>query len=490
MKTKEARTNKSLSMASKLNFRLWIRLVGLFLVLDLFLFATSAFVLVTYVERTVAKVVAVADNPLTLDQHSKELLAISGVSVVPLDAEPTGVLIPRALQIVFPESTADGRRRVSIGEEEEEPLLQRIDSLKYTVQRDFEGTPYEIVVELQSMVRLFKSIFFALLVFQFFHIFRSLFISGKIIGKTMRPIVELADKTQSLNAKRGPISQQEMEALAGTLKGINAARLDTRIEIDGAQDELKNVAGAINGMLARINASYGAQARFVSDASHELRTPIAAIQGYVNLLDRWGKHDKLALQESIDAIKDEAAHMKDLIEQLLFLARGDNHAMPLQQEQVSLAELSETVVRETQMIDDSHEFESRPTPVFVYADPSLIKQALRILVDNAIKYTPNGGRIVISLKKDDGKARITVQDNGIGIPPEAVPRIFDRFYRADESRARATGGTGLGLSIAKWIVERHGGHVEVLSRQDIGTRFTIVIPALDLEQKNPKSGHY
>ena len=108
-------------------------------------------------------------------------------------------------------------------------------------------------------------------------------------------------------------------------------------------------------------------------------------------------------------------------------------------------------------------------------DAGLIKQALRILVDNAVKYTPVGGEIKISVKQRESEVTLTVQDSGIGIPPEAVPHIFERFFRADESRARSTGGTGLGLSIANWIVERHGGHLEVLSREDIGTRFTIVL---------------
>ena len=143
---------------------------------------------------------------------------------------------------------------------------------------------------------------------------------------------------------------------------------------------------------------------------------------------------------------------------------------------VLLSVLAVEVLRETQMIDGEHEYDSRVAPVFINADKSLIKQATRILIDNAMKYTPPGKRITISVSGADGYTRLTVQDEGIGIAPDAVPQIFDRFFRADESRARATGGTGLGLSIAKWITERHGGHMEVLSRQDIGTRISIVLP--------------
>ena len=148
--------------------------------------------------------------------------------------------------------------------------------------------------------------------------------------------------------------------------------------------------------------------------------------------------------------------MKDLVEQLLFLARGDNNTMALQIERFELSALAVEVLRETQMIDGGHEFDSHIAPVFINADSGLIKQAMRILIDNAIKYTPPGKRITVSVSGENGSARLNVQDEGIGIPSEAVPRIFDRFFRAYESRARATGGTGLGLSIAKWITERHG----------------------------------
>ena len=153
--------------------------------------------------------------------------------------------------------------------------------------------------------------------------------------------------------------------------------------------------------------------------------------------------------------------------------------MPLQIESFDLAHVAETVIKEAQMIDGGHDFSCVLSPVMVEADTTLIKQAMRILVDNAIKYTPIGGEIKITLDTDNGYARVCVQDTGIGIPPEAVSRIFDRFYRADESRARATGGTGLGLSIAKWIVDRHRGHLDVLSREDLGTRISIMIPALN-----------
>ena len=202
------------------------------------------------------------------------------------------------------------------------------------------------------------------------------------------------------------------------------------------------------------------------------------IQGYANLLDRWGKHDEKTMQEAIDAIKSETENMKSLVEQLLFLARGDNETIHMVKTVFDSGKVVEEIVRETRLIDPAHTFAIEVDgPAYIEADQQLIKQALRILVDNSIKYTPSGGEIRLKVKKEEGKVKIQVQDSGIGIAPEDVARIFDRFYRSDESRARKTGGSGLGLAIAKWIVDHHGGDYEVMSRVDIGTRITLVFPA-------------
>ncbi len=261
-------------------------------------------------------------------------------------------------------------------------------------------------------------------------------------------------------------------------RNINASRLDTRLNLRGSQNELKDLAETINDMLERIHTAYRSQIRFVSDASHELRTPIAVIQGYANLLDRWGKNDPQTLQESIGALKTESESMKELVEKLLFLARGDNNTLTLHMEPLFVDRLVRQLARETMMIDKNHVFRvAREDHLAVVADAQLLKQALRILIDNSIKYTPPGNEIVIACSADPGGlVRVSVQDSGIGIPAADVPFIFDRFYRADESRARKTGGTGLGLSIAKWIVERHNGRIDVLSRQGFGTRMSILLP--------------
>lgn len=303
------------------------------------------------------------------------------------------------------------------------------------------------------------------------------------IRRILQPLTEMSRQAQTLSHSSAKgLSQDEMKRLrelAGTISNIDATKLDKRLSVDGTQSELKDLANAINSMLNRIDEAYRSQVRFVSDASHELRTPISVIQGYVNLLDRWGKNDEATLQEAIDAIKSESESMKDLIEQLLFLARGDNETLHLDLEPFDCSEMIEEIFKETQMIDSRHTFRIKDnTRAFVSADRQLMKQALRILIDNSIKYTPDYGEILVSVTESDGMVRISVQDNGIGIDPQNLPYIFDRFYRSDESRARKTGGSGLGLAIMKWIIDRHGGTIEVISRKDIGTRTTILLPKI------------
>jgi len=329
--------------------------------------------------------------------------------------------------------------------------------------------------------------FIALIVIELLLLFSGIGKSLSVTRRALRPIAELTESAQNINKRPrtdGVRSAAELRDLAGKLDMIDGDKLETRIALESSQKELTGLAEAINSMLDRINESYNSQVRFVSDASHELRTPIAVIQGYANLLDRWGKNDEKALQESIEAIKSESQNMKDLVEQLLFLARGDNDSMRLSIETLNVGAIVTEVIRETGMITSSHDitFES-DEEVYIFGDAQLIKQALRILVDNSIKYTPENESVKVALFKEGDKAKIMVSDTGIGIAPADLPYIFDRFYRSDDSRTRKTGGSGLGLSIAKWIIERHGGTTEVVSRKDIGTKIILTLDAVKKEEE-------
>jgi len=261
-----------------------------------------------------------------------------------------------------------------------------------------------------------------------------------------------------------------------TVKRISGKELSLRINVSGIQDELKELAITINEMMDRIENSYNQQQQFVSDASHELRTPIAVLQGYASLLERWGKNDPKVLEESISAIKNEAESMNELVEKLLFLARSDRNRLMLQKERFNLSELMEELVKETELIDKEHKISYKIADhLLITADRGRLKQALRIFMDNAVKYTPKNGEIFVGAQAYKSKNMIVFKDTGIGISGEDIKHIFDRFYRSDKSRTKEKGGHGLGLAIAKIIILGHGGKIKVKSKLGEGTEFRIII---------------
>lgn len=472
------------SIVYKLSLKFFLRLTGIFITLDIIIALLAAGAVIIHIEKEAADTFGMVFESGLPDEASREWLSLSGLGIAEPDRPPKGFFPPEHIKRLLPGPTALGARRFEFTLDKDAAAFDRFKSLVYVIEVDYYGGALGISASLEAFISVFVPAYGALMVLELLILLSRSFKDTRLIRRTLEPISELARAAQTLNKVGSRLDTGDMEELAGTLEGINAARLDTRIKIDETQEELKGLAKAINGMLERINESYRAQVRFVSDASHELRTPISVIQGYANLLDRWGKNDEKTLLESIGAIREEAANMKELVEQLLFLARGDNNTIMLSIEDFALSELSEEVVGEMRMIDGAHNYSLKPSDAAASADKALIKQALRILVDNAIKYTETGGNITIASEAAGEFSKISVQDDGIGISPEALPKIFDRFYRTDESRARATGGAGLGLSIARWITLRHGGHMEVLSREGIGTRITLILPAAGRVREN------
>ena len=212
----------------------------------------------------------------------------------------------------------------------------------------------------------------------------------------------------------------------------------------------------------------------MDDASHELRTPIAVIQGYASMLERWGMDDRATLEEAVHAISEESAHMKELVDQLLFLARGDGGRQQFHPEPIQAEELMKEICEESEMIDHRHQYILvQKWDGYIQADVAMVKQAIRILVDNAAKYTPEGGKITLRLELcEDGRAGLGVQDEGIGLKAEEAAHMFERFFRGDAVRG-TTQGSGLGLSIAKWIADRHHAVIDVVSFKGVGSRITI-----------------
>ena len=313
-----------------------------------------------------------------------------------------------------------------------------------------------------------------LLLLQFLGVFFSYYQEDREIRKILAPLNEIALKADELS--RLAFSEDKYQMIEDAIENIHPEQAEAEGPLSFGDADLVGVEAAMNNLLLRMRDTLRQQSRFVNDASHELRTPIAVIQGYANMLDRWGKTDEKILEEGIAAIKNEVDHMNYLVEQLLFLARGDSGRTTLNRQPVRTGELMREIYEESLMIDEKHRyrFPERGETVEVEVDPGLIKQAVRILVDNAAKYTPEGEEIQLSYgKTGKGRPYLQVQDLGQGINESELPHIFERFFRADEARGSA--GTGLGLSIAKWIVDKHGGHFEVLSRKDLGTRIRIVL---------------
>jgi heavy metal sensor kinase len=267
--------------------------------------------------------------------------------------------------------------------------------------------------------------------------------------------------------------------LTRTTTRITAACLNERLPLRDSGDELDCLAMTINQMIARLEASFQRLTQFTGDAAHELRTPVAALRGEAEVLlsrTRTAEEYREALSNSLERLD----FLTKLINDLLFLSQADEGKDATQFETVNLThtlhELWEAfgVVAEQKNI--RFEFQG-PSQALISGDRTRLTQLFSNLMDNAIKYTPAGGSIALSLTLDAGRAITTLQDTGIGIPAEDLPLLFDRFYRVDKSRSRESGGTGLGLSICQQIVRTHHGTIQVKSTPNKGTTVIVTLPA-------------
>jgi heavy metal sensor kinase len=263
---------------------------------------------------------------------------------------------------------------------------------------------------------------------------------------------------------------------------ITAENLSTQLDVANPRDEVGRLAMTINALLARIDAAFQEQKRFIADASHELRTPIAVLRGETEVaLEQ--ERATAEYKGSLELIKDEAERLSRIVENLFMLARQPIDAPSLVKEPVYLNEVVADCVRAAQVLATQKglrlKVQSSLPEMSMNGDDEMLKRMLLNLLDNAVKYTPAGGEICVALARQNGNALIIVSDTGIGIPAEDQPRIFDRFYRVDKARSRALGGAGLGLSIARWIVEAHEGKLSVESALGRGSAFTVELPLRD-----------
>lgn len=262
--------------------------------------------------------------------------------------------------------------------------------------------------------------------------------------------------------------------------------LSRRIPVTRAQDEFHALGTTFNGMLDRLERSFDKERRFTDNASHELRTPVAVMLSEADYALGEGRSPE-ELREALERVRSQAVYMSELTSQLLALARADRGASQLQLEELDLSELCELVGETGAELaaERSIAFYSNVQPgVRVRGDTALLMRMALNLVENAVRYGREGGFIRFELRCESGWAVGSVEDNGIGIEPEELPRIWERFYQVDRSRGGAANGAGLGLAMVEFIVQAHGGEVSVQSVPGSGSTFTWRIPALP----NPAQG--
>jgi heavy metal sensor kinase len=286
-----------------------------------------------------------------------------------------------------------------------------------------------------------------------------------------------------------PVDQMTQAA-----RRIEAERLAERLEGAETDDELGRLARTLNEMLARLEAGFAQVRRFSADASHELRTPLTILKGEIEVALRSAR-EPAEYQRVLASALEEVGRMARLVDDLLMLSRSDAGALRWERGPVELDRLVEDAARQGVVLGQARAVRvgiQSLEPLIVEGDEQRLRQLLLNLVDNAVKYTPSGGRVDLSLRvakrEEDGAppvdrppeefAEISVRDTGVGVPPEALPRVFDRFYRVDGARSREAGGTGLGLCIAKTIAEAHRGTIQVESELGVGSTFTVRLPLL------------
>jgi heavy metal sensor kinase len=270
-----------------------------------------------------------------------------------------------------------------------------------------------------------------------------------------------------------PISEMTAQA-----ERISAENLHERLPVKNKSDELGKLARVFNELLARIESSFDNMRQFTADASHELRTPLAIIRGEADVALSQDREPG-EYRETLAIIQDEARRLSGIVEDMLSLARADAGQRRLKLEEIYLNDLVEECIHSARALalnkNLSLNFESSDETAF-RGDEDLLRRMVVNLLDNAIKYTPDGGAVSVKLWRDNGLVRLRIADNGIGIPAEAAARVFERFYRVDKARSRAEGGSGLGLPIVKWIAEAHHGSISLESAPERGSSFTVSLP--------------
>jgi heavy metal sensor kinase len=273
-------------------------------------------------------------------------------------------------------------------------------------------------------------------------------------------------------------SLQPVDELARAAQRITAQNLDQPLPVPNPDEEIGRLTATINDMTRRLHDSFARVSEFSADASHELRTPLTVVRGEIELALR-SSRNPAEYRRVLETTLEEVLRMSTIVENLLLLAKADQRSYRAHFSEVDLHELLSELVEDGEVLAEHKKIQLRvaqAAPVTIVGDKVRLRQLFLNLLDNAIKYTPEGGRVTLAVEQRNGEALFRVQDTGIGIPEEELEKIFERFYRVDKARSRELGGSGLGLAIARWIAELHRGSIAVSSRLNEGSTFTVRLP--------------
>ncbi|PEZ72690.1 ATP-binding protein [Bacillus sp. AFS017274] len=267
--------------------------------------------------------------------------------------------------------------------------------------------------------------------------------------------------------------------IINTTNQITATNLHERLPIEGPEDELQSLSKTLNQMINRLETSFTQIQQFTSDVSHELRTSLTIMRGELDVAFIRNRSEE-EYKRVLHTVLEEIIYLSDMVEKFLYLSRNTSNSNQIEQKTVDGMLLFQYVRNHLLSLIMKKQIEMHiqiPDPFILYGDEDLLRRLFINLIENALKYTPEGGKVEIKAFSKEKFIYIEVYDHGIGIPDEHLPFIFQRFYRVDDSRSRSQGGTGLGLSLCKWIVEAHKGTIEVFSKPDEGTRVIVKLHA-------------
>lgn len=269
-----------------------------------------------------------------------------------------------------------------------------------------------------------------------------------------------------------------VEEITRSAEGITSRNLSERLPVHATGDEFEHLSQSLNRMIARLDEAFQHNRRFLADASHELRTPLAILRGELEAMVQRPDMSP-ELQETLDTLLEEVQRLARIVENLFALSRLDAGLAATAATRFDLAKLAATTAEQMCLLAEDKGVKitcQTPAPVFLEGDRGRFKQVIVNLLDNAIKYTPSGGAVTLAVAERGGEAVCEVADNGVGIPAAALPHVFDRFFRVDQTRSRESGGAGIGLSIVKAICTAHNGRVEVESTEGRGSCFRVLLP--------------